>query len=203
MFLKLRAFLPSERSSVCSAGSSSFVVISSAARWTAEGKTSFDDWPKLTSSLACAPERLAITSLAFMFDEVPEPVWKTSIGNWLSCLPATISSAALAILRAVAGFSSPSSPLTRAAAPLIRASQWITWIGTRSPETGKLSTAFAVSPPYRRFAAIRTPSKGWSLNATTDSRCGAARPQKALTSRCVAMAQMIRRAAVDTVELVG
>ena len=29
-----------------------------------------------------SPARLAITSLAFMFDEVPEPVWKTSIGNW-------------------------------------------------------------------------------------------------------------------------
>ena len=36
-----------------------------------------------TWSLGCAPSpaRLAITSLAFMFDEVPEPVWKTSIGN--------------------------------------------------------------------------------------------------------------------------
>ena len=29
----------------------------------------------------------AITSLAFMFDEVPEPVWKTSIGNWSSNSP--------------------------------------------------------------------------------------------------------------------
>ena len=28
-----------------------------------------------------------MTSLAFMFDEVPEPVWKTSIGNWSSCWP--------------------------------------------------------------------------------------------------------------------
>ena len=38
-----------------------------------------------------------MTSLAFMFVEVPEPVWKTSIGNWSSCLPAAISSAAAAI----------------------------------------------------------------------------------------------------------
>ena len=37
---------------------------------------------------ASSPARLAITSLAFMFDEVPEPVWKTSIGNWSSCSPA-------------------------------------------------------------------------------------------------------------------
>ena len=34
-----------------------------------------------------------MTSLAFMFDEVPEPVWKTSIGNWSSCSPSAISSA--------------------------------------------------------------------------------------------------------------
>ena len=42
-----------------------------------------------TWSFGCAPSpaRFAITSLAFMFDEVPEPVWKTSIGNWSSCLP--------------------------------------------------------------------------------------------------------------------
>ncbi len=54
----------------------------------------------LTWSLGCAlrrPARLAITSLAFMFDEVPEPVWKTSIGNWSSCSPAATASPATAI----------------------------------------------------------------------------------------------------------
>ncbi len=121
--------------------------MSSAARWTADGKTSLEDWPKLTSSLAWAPERAAITSLAFMFEEVPEPVWKTSIGNWSSYLPAATSSAARAIFFALALGISPSSPLTRAAAPLMRPSQWITGSGTSSPETGKLSTALAVSPP--------------------------------------------------------
>ena len=40
-----------------------------------------------------------MTSLAFMFDEVPEPVWKTSIGNWRSWAPAATSSAAFAIAR--------------------------------------------------------------------------------------------------------
>ena len=37
-----------------------------------------------TSSFACtsSPASVAITSFAFMFDEVPEPVWKTSIGNF-------------------------------------------------------------------------------------------------------------------------
>ena len=44
----------------------------------------------LTSSFACTPSpaSVAITSFAFMFDEVPEPVWKTSIGNWSSSSPA-------------------------------------------------------------------------------------------------------------------
>ena len=51
----------------------------------------------LTWSLgwASSPASLAITSFAFMFEEVPEPVWKTSIGNWSSCLPSATSSPAL------------------------------------------------------------------------------------------------------------
>ena len=44
--------------------------------------------------------------------------------------------------------SRPSSPLTAAAAPLMRASQWMTDTGTLSPEIGKFSTALAVSPPH-------------------------------------------------------
>ena len=67
---------------------------SSAARCTADGKTSFDDCPMFTSSLAwtASPASVAITSLAFMFDDVPEPVWKTSIGNWSSSSPAAMRS---------------------------------------------------------------------------------------------------------------
>ncbi len=103
-----------------------------------------------TWSLGCAPSpaSVAMTSLAFMFDEVPEPVWKTSIGNWSSCLPCAISSAAAAIRCARSASSSPSSALARAAPPLMRPSQRTTWTGTRSPETGKLSTALRVSPPH-------------------------------------------------------
>ena len=90
------AFAANEASSCSSAGSSSFCASPTAARWTAEGKTSFDDWPMFTWSLGWAPSpaRFAMTSLAFMFDEVPEPVWKTSIGNWSSCSPAATSSPA-------------------------------------------------------------------------------------------------------------
>ncbi len=54
----------------------------------------------LTSSFACTPSPAsdAITSFAFMFELVPEPVWKTSIGNWSSCSPRAI---------AIAGCSDP------------------------------------------------------------------------------------------------
>ncbi len=78
---------------------------SSAARCTADGNTSLDDWPMLTWSLGCTPSpaRVAITSLAFMLDDVPDPVWNTSIGNWSSCSPAATWSAAAAIRSASAG----------------------------------------------------------------------------------------------------
>ena len=63
----------------------------------------------LTSSFAwtSSPASVAITSLAFMFDEVPEPVWKTSIGNWSSSSPAAIRSPAAAIRSALSGVEQP------------------------------------------------------------------------------------------------
>ena len=136
----------------------------SAARWTAEGKTSLEDWPMLTWSLACAPSpaRLASTSLAFMLEEVPEPVWKTSTGNWSSCSPAATASPAAAMRSARAGSSPPSSPLTRAAAAFSRPSQRTTGTGTRSPDTGKLSTALVVSPPQSCSVTSMPPSKSLS-----------------------------------------
>ena len=101
-----------------------------------------------TWSFGCAPEIVAMTSLEFMFDDVPEPVWKTSIGNCASCLPSAISSPAAAIFSASSASSSPSSAFTRAAVPLMRPSQRTTGSGTRSPDTGKFATAFVVSPPH-------------------------------------------------------
>ena len=103
-----------------------------------------------TSSFACTPSpaSVASTSFAFMFELVPEPVWKTSIGNWSSSSPAAIRSAAAAIRSALSASSRPSSAFTRAAAPLIRPSQRATWTGIGSPETGKFATAFVVSPPH-------------------------------------------------------
>ena len=95
-----------------------------------------------------SPARVAITSLAFMFDDVPEPVWKTSIGNWSSCSPAATWSAPLAIRSARSRSSSPSSAFTRAAAALIRPSQRTTATGIGRPDTGKLSIALRVSSPH-------------------------------------------------------
>ena len=62
-----------------------------------------------TWSFGCAPSpaSAAITSFAFMFDEVPEPVWKTSIGNWPSWRPCAISSAAAPIRCASVGVEQP------------------------------------------------------------------------------------------------
>src|SRR4051794_3433616 len=103
-----------------------------------------------TSSLAwtSCPATFAITSFAFMFEEVPEPVWKTSIGNCASSSPLPIRSPAAAIRSAFSGSSRPSSPFTRAAAALIRPSQRATGVGMGSPDTGKLEIALRVSPPH-------------------------------------------------------
>ena len=142
-----RAWRVKDFSSCLSAGSSLVVAWSSAARCTALGNTSFEDCPMFTWSLAWEPERFASTSLTFVFVDVPDPVWKTSMGNWSSWRPAATSAAAAAIAFASSSPSLPSSPLTRAAAPLMRPSQWMTSGGTVSPEMGKLLTAFSVSPP--------------------------------------------------------
>ena len=90
-----------------------------------------------------------MTSLAFMLVEVPDPVWNTSTGNWSSWSPAATASAAAAMRSARSSSRSPSSALTAAAAALMRANQWMTATGTGSPDTGKFSTALAVSAPHR------------------------------------------------------
>ena len=111
----------------------------------------------LTWSLAWAPSpaSLAITSLAFMFEEVPEPVWKTSTGNWSSCSPAATASPAAAIRSARLGVEAAQLAVDQAAAAFSRPSQRTTGTGTRSPETGKLSTALVVSPPQSCSVKVR------------------------------------------------
>ena len=90
-----------------------------------------------------------MTSLAFVFVEVPEPVWKTSIGNWSSCSPAAISAAALLdpARAALAEQAELAVDRGRGALDAARASARPA-TGTVSPEIGKFSTALAVSPPH-------------------------------------------------------
>ena len=90
---------------------------------------------------------LAITSLAFMFHEVPEPVWNTSMGKWASHFPSATSAAARAMASAIRGSSSPSSPLTMAATCLTRPSACTSGVGMRRSETEKFSTARCVCAP--------------------------------------------------------
>ena len=87
-----RLLLQAPRCNPASAGISRRSMASSAARWMAVGMTSLLDWPRLTWSLGWTSlpprlppsnsmARLAMTSLAFMLVEVPEPVWKISSTN--------------------------------------------------------------------------------------------------------------------------
>ena len=66
----------------------------SAATWMADGNTSLDDWRGVDVVVgvhrrgpAARTARSASTSFMFMFDEVPDPVWYTSTGNWSSQPP--------------------------------------------------------------------------------------------------------------------
>ncbi len=77
-----------------SAGMRSCVVAVVAATWIAVGNVSLLDWLALTWSFGCTHEASApsdrctseaSTSFMFMLDDVPDPVWKTSSGNWSRC----------------------------------------------------------------------------------------------------------------------
>ena len=77
------------------------------------GKASFDDWDRFTSSFgwigrlpprpapASSLARPAMTSLAFMFVWVPEPVWNTTSGNSSSSRPSITSRAAASMSAAL------------------------------------------------------------------------------------------------------
>ena len=81
------AFAASACSRWRSAGIRLLIRLLVAAMWMALGKTSLLDWEALTWSFGWTGSpssrlaREAITSLAFMLLDVPEPVWNTSIGN--------------------------------------------------------------------------------------------------------------------------
>src|SRR5581483_5913486 len=115
--------------------------------WMAAGNWSLDENGSLTSSFGCTDSprrsaaRVASTSLVFMFEDVPEPVWKTSIGNSASQSPRATSAAASAIAFALASSSRPCAPRIVADAPLIDASVKFRSRSMGRPEIGKFSTA--------------------------------------------------------------
>ena len=125
-----------------------------------------------TSSFACtsSPASAAMTSFAFMFDDVPDPVWKTSIGNWSSNSPLAMRSPAAAILSAFSLSRRPRSAFTRAAAALMRPSQRATEAGMGSPETGKFSTALRVSVPQSSLRPVMLRISGECIYVTTRRR---------------------------------
>src|SRR5471030_803993 len=165
---QLRATLHAKASDVAcsvarswrSAGSTVLASACAAATWIAVGKMSFDDWPRLTSSLGCSKRfsprtppissepRLASTSFIFIFDCVPEPVCHTARGNSPLCWLASTSSAARVMASAFEPSSRPRSRLTLAAPRLTRASAWISSGGMRSVEMWKCSSERWVCAPH-------------------------------------------------------
>ena len=126
------------------------------------GKTSFELCDALTWSFGCtarlsrSPASVAITSFAFMLDEVPDPVWKTSTGNCSSQRPSTTSPAADAIASPTSASSTPSRTLTRAAACLTNASALMCAADSGTPEIGKFCTARCVCACHLACTGTRT-----------------------------------------------
>lgn len=133
-----------------------------AAMWIDDGKTSFEDWDAFTWSFGWTSRprrsvaRVARTSLVFMLDDVPEPVWKTSTGNWSSQRPSATSPADSAIACAMSLSTTPSSAFTWAAAALMRASASMWARSRRWPEMGKFSTARCVWARHLASTGTRT-----------------------------------------------
>ena len=90
-----------------------------------------------------------MTSLAFMFEEVPAPPWMTSTTNWSLSLPFMTSVQASPMAAARPASSSPSSWLVRAAASFTAASPRTRCMLEDSgwPVMGKFSTARRVWTP--------------------------------------------------------
>ncbi len=153
------AFASSASSSFCSPGSVTACAVIAAATCIAVGKVSFDDCERFTWSFGCTGSfepilpprisiaRFAITSLAFMFDWVPEPVCQTTSGKCSSSSPSATSSAASAMARPSFLSSVPCAMLTSAAARLMTPSARTTATGCFSHPIGKFWIERCVCAP--------------------------------------------------------
>ena len=119
----------------------------------AVGKVSLDDWLMLTSSFgwqrfspASSFARFAMTSFAFMFDWVPEPVCHTTRGKCPSNVPAATSPAAVSMTESFSAVivSGRSRWFARAAACFSTPKAWMISAGIVSIPT-----------PMRKFIQLR------------------------------------------------
>ena len=106
---------------------------------------------------------LAITSLAFIFELVPEPVWKTSKGNCSLCLLCQTSFAAFDMAFAFFVESRPRLLFALAAASLIipnvSIKELVKGKSILIPLIGKLSIALCVCGPHKALKGIFTSPK--------------------------------------------
>ena len=139
-----------------------------------------------------SPASVAITSFAFVFDDVPEPVWKTSIGNWSSSSPAAMRSPAAAMRSRLVGVEQSELAVHARGRSLDagRASARPA-AGIGSPETGKLAIALRVSPPHSSFGVAC--GVGHDDEASADARPEGA-PPSASASRAAGRAARRQRA---------
>src|SRR5262249_25103883 len=108
-------FLVRESARWWRAGIRSAMTAFVAAMWIADGNWSLLERGSFTSSFGwirtsppnSSDASWASTSLAFMFDEVPDPVWNVSIRNSASQSPRATSAAAEAMAAALVGSSRP------------------------------------------------------------------------------------------------
>ena len=170
------AFLSSALCILVSAGIKCRASCEAAAMCMALGTESLDDWLILTWSLGCtgffAPSSppsarlaiLAITSLTFMLDCVPEPVCQTDSGKCSSSLPSAMSCATATIAPARFLSSEPRSRFTSAAARLTSPSACTISIGMRSVPIRKLRSERSVCAPHNLSAAMSSgPNESLSL----------------------------------------
>mmetsp|Transcript_10137 Transcript_10137/g.25382 ORF Transcript_10137/g.25382 Transcript_10137/m.25382 type:complete len:346 (+) Transcript_10137:114-1151(+) len=134
-------------------------TVSTAAMCMAVGNTSLDDCDMLTSSFgwmgflepitppSSSIARLEMTSFAFMFVCVPDPVCHTTRGKCSSSFPSITSSAALQMMEHLSSGSFPSSKLAWAAPFFRMPSARMTGRGMRSSPTGKLTRERCVCAP--------------------------------------------------------
>src|SRR6478735_186780 len=112
-----------------------------------------------------------MTSLAFMLELVPDPVWKTSMGNSPSCVPSTIASAAETMARACSCRTTPSAALAVAAAALTWASAWTCRGCSVRPLIGKFSIARWVWARHRASRGTSTsPIESCSVRVSVTRR---------------------------------